>query len=58
MAAKDTKSIEDKVIEKELSERHYPPLEVAKARIGLALLKYKVAVERSIPASEKEKERL
>ena len=39
-------------------ERNYPPIEVAEARIKQSLLRYKVAVEKTMPTAEKEKVRL
>jgi len=53
-----TEDIEDtknKDIERESREKHYPPIEVAEARIKQALLRYRVTVERVTPTSEKEK---
>jgi hypothetical protein len=47
-----------KDINKEPVERHLPSLEVAKARIQLAKLRYKVVVEKARLAGGKEKVRL
>lgn len=47
-----------KDINKESVEQRFPPLEVAKARIQLALLRYKVAVGKAESASKKEKEKV
>ena len=52
------KGIKDTNIQKELSNKRYPPLEVAEARIKQALLRYRVTVERVTPTSEKEEVRL
>ena len=53
--AKDIEDKKDKDIKKELRESHYPPIEVAEARIKQALLRHRVTVERVTPTSEKEK---
>jgi len=48
----------NKDAQKELVDSHYPPLDVAKARIKQALLKYQVRVGRTTPTQEKGKVRL
>ena len=47
---------EDKKVE--LKDKRYPSPEIAEARIKQALLRYRIAVERNAPATEKEKVRL
>lgn len=49
---KDTKNTD---IEREPGGKHYPPIEVAEARIKQALLKHRAMLARVTPTSEKEK---
>ncbi len=58
MTTKDIKDTKDEAAKEELRERHYPSVEIAEARIKQALLRYKVAVERTTPMDEEEKVRL
>ena len=44
----------DSSIIKEPSDRRFPSVEVANARIKLALLKYKITLERVAPSKGKE----
>lgn len=56
--ARDTEDSKTEDIQDKPSDRRYPPIEVAEARIKQALLRYRVTVERVAPTSEKEKVRL
>lgn len=56
--AEDIEETKDKDIKEELRENRYPPIEVAEARIKLALLRHRAMVARVTPTSEKRKVRL
>ncbi len=45
-------------LKEDLHEKHYPPVEVAEARIEQALLKYAVSVDKATPPKKESKVRL
>ena len=55
LMTEDIEDTEDGDVKRELSEKRYPPVEMAEARIKHALLRYRVMVGRVTPASDKEK---